>query len=94
MRWELLEAPDGLPELDPAFLFAEQAQFARSERDRLLKETVDMINPLMWETMSEERRQVFRDYRQALLDVPQQADFPHNIAWPTQPNVWFPTSTE
>lgn len=26
-------------------------------------------------------------YRQALRDIPQQAGFPHNVTWPTQPGA-------
>ena len=53
---------------------------ARSERDALLKESdwtqvpdapVDQV--------------AWKDYRQALRDVPQQAGFPIDINWPTKP---------
>jgi hypothetical protein len=29
--------------------------------------------------------QAWRDYRQALRDIPQQPGFPENIQWPTKP---------
>jgi hypothetical protein len=35
--------------------------------------------------MSDERKQEWAVYRQALRDVPQQEGFPDNISWPTKP---------
>jgi hypothetical protein len=58
---------------------------ARAKRDKLLRETVDAINPMRWESMSPEQQDAWRAYRQALLDVPQQAGFPWNVTWPPQP---------
>lgn len=57
----------------------------RRLRDRNLSRFVDSLNPIIWETMPEEKKQEWRDYRQALLDVPQQPGFPDNITWPTKP---------
>lgn len=44
----------------------------RLMRDRLLSREVDPIvsNPLRWESMTEEKKQEWRDYRQSLLDLP------------------------
>lgn len=54
-------------------------------RDHRLVTEVDPIvsNPLRWQSMSGEEQQRWADYRQALLDVPQQDGFPHEIEWPT-----------
>jgi len=57
----------------------------RKRRDRLLQTTVDTLNPMRWETLSESKKQEWRVYRQALLDVPQQPEFPTDIVWPTTP---------
>jgi hypothetical protein len=57
----------------------------RQERDELLRKVVDAMNPMRWEALSAAEQQAYRDYRQALLDVPQQEGFPHNIVWPTEP---------
>lgn len=57
----------------------------RRLRNRKLSRFVDTINPMLWETMSESKKQEWRDYRQALLDVPQQSGFPDDITWPTKP---------
>lgn len=44
----------------------------RSQRDLLLITEVDPIvsNPLRWESLTAEKQQEWRDYRQALLDLP------------------------
>jgi 5-methylthioribose kinase len=57
----------------------------REKRDSLLKEVVDSINPMRWELLTNEQKQAWRYYRQALLDVPQQEGFPNDIAWPEPP---------
>ncbi len=54
----------------------------RAKRDNLLKETVDSVNPMRWEALTELQKDAWRAYRQALLDVPQQEGFPTNIVWP------------
>lgn len=58
----------------------------REERDGLLAE-VDAIagNALRWATLSAEQQDAWAVYRQALLDVPQQAGFPLDVVWPTSP---------
>lgn len=58
----------------------------RTERDGLLAE-VDAIagNALRWATLSAEQQDAWGVYRQALLDVPQQAGFPYDVTWPTKP---------
>jgi hypothetical protein len=63
------------------------ARHVRSERDRTLRVNVDTVvsNPLRWASMSAEEQQAWADYRQALLDIPDQEGFPHNVNWPTKP---------
>jgi hypothetical protein len=58
----------------------------RAGSHRLATE-VDPIagNALRWAGLSDEQRQAWADYRQALLDVPQQSGFPHNVTWPSKP---------
>ena len=58
----------------------------RARRDTLLKEVVDSVNPMRWETLTELQKDAWRAYRQALLDVPQQEGFPTNIVWPEVPD--------
>lgn len=56
----------------------------RAERDRLLSMTVDRINPIRWEALSQEQRAAVAEYRDALLDVTKQSD-PDNVLWPSWP---------
>ena len=58
----------------------------RRERNMLLEE-VDAIagNALRWSSLDAATQAEWATYRQALLDVPQQSNFPHDITWPTKP---------
>ena len=58
----------------------------REKRGELLIE-VDAIagNALRWATLSAEQQGAWAVYRQALLDVPQQAGFPNDVVWPVKP---------
>lgn len=71
----------------PAEVWENQAKAARFYRDRYLSEFVDPVvsNPLRWSAMSTAKQEAWAAYRQALLDVPSQAGFPHDIIWPTKP---------
>ena len=61
-----------------------KAMEVRSWRDRLLQEQVDsyVMNFMRWDEQPEEKQNKIRDYRQKLLDVPQQEGFPHSVTWP------------
>lgn len=81
----LAEHPDML--LDSTQIEADRlTREARARRDNLLKETVDSVNPMRWEALTDEQKDAWRAYRQALLDVPQQEGFPENIDWPEAPH--------
>jgi hypothetical protein len=58
----------------------------RAGRDARLLE-VDAIagNALRWAALNADTQAAWATYRQALLDVPQQAGFPNTVAWPTEP---------
>ena len=64
----------------------EKATEVRRHRNILLAEWVDRMNPIVWEVMTEEQKQSWRDYRQLLLDVPNQIGFPWAIEWPENPS--------
>ena len=70
-----------------AELTAAKATQVRAERDMKLSTEVDPIagNTLRWNALTEEQQQAWADYRQALLDVPEQDGFPNNVVWPTKP---------
>ena len=64
----------------------ELAANARAKRDYLLQEIDGIVgNPLRWASFSTEQQTAWANYRQALLDVPQQAGFPNTINWATKP---------
>ena len=69
-----------------AELDAELADAIRAQRDYILL-TVDQIvsNPLRWADLTAAKQTEWSQYRTDLLGVPQQAGFPNNITWPTEP---------
>ena len=77
-------------ELDPAIIANNQNILeanVRGERNNLLRVNVDSLNPIRWETLEDNQKEEARVYRQALLDVPQEENFP-NVVWPVKP-AWF-----
>lgn len=63
----------------------EHKRSAQLQAKLKLDEVASSVSPLMWDAMSEAQRDVWRAYRQALMDVPQQPGFPYDIQWPTKP---------
>lgn len=57
------------------------------QRNQLLQDGPDRINPIWWNSMTAEQQQAWTTYRQSLLDVPQQPGFPEQIDWPAKPQV-------
>lgn len=85
VRTYLLDNPDML--LDSTRIETDRlTREARAQRDTLLREVVDSMNPMRWEVLTEQQKDAWRAYRQALLDVPQQEGFPNNILWPEVPD--------
>ena len=68
-------------------LDAEAATAVRGQRTWLLKTEVDPIvsNPLRWAELTTEQQNAWSAYRTALLDITDQAGFPHSVTWPTKP---------
>ena len=68
-----------------AELDATLAAEIRADRDGRLAE-VDAVagNALRWTALDAVTQAEWSTYRQALLDVPQQAGFPNDITWPTK----------
>lgn len=58
---------------------------AKKKRDKLLAEGPDRINPMWWSTMTQEEQQSWTEYRQALLDITSQPNYPQEIIWPIKP---------
>lgn len=60
---------------------------AYARRDQLLKDGPDRISPVWWNSMTPEQQQAWAQYRQDLLDIPQQPGFPADIIWPVAPGA-------
>lgn len=58
---------------------------AKQQRDKLLAEGPDRISPLWWNSMTPQQQQEWEYYRQSLLDITGQADYPEFIVWPIKP---------
>jgi hypothetical protein len=61
------------------------ADTERAKRNAALISTVDRVSATRYDSLTTEQQQELQTYRQALLDVPQQAGFPDTIEWPEKP---------
>lgn len=70
-----------------ALLLEKEPVALRKFRDKLLRDDVDAVvsNPIRWASMTDDKKQEWVDYRQALLDLPNQDGFPLNVIWPESP---------
>lgn len=80
------------------FFFLDYSEYEQKwEKDPALKEGLSKLwrNQLLFESdwsqltdsvLSEQKREDWAEYRQALRDVPQQSNFPDKIVWPTEPS--------
>ena len=59
----------------------------RQQRNLLL-ESIDRVNPIWYNSLTDSQKQEIANYRTALLNVPQQSGFPARIEWPTRP-TWL-----
>lgn len=59
----------------------------RGGRDYKLVTEVDPLvsNHLRWNDLTDAQRAAWTQYRTDLLNLPQQAGFPHDVTWPTKP---------
>ena len=62
-------------------------QSSRQLRNSQLQ-LVDQINPVWYGSLTTEQQSELAVFRQALLDVPQQAGFPTQVNWPPKP-TWL-----
>lgn len=66
----------------------EIAANARGQRDTLLQELDSIVgNPLRWASFSTDQQTELANYRQSLLDVPQQTGFPDTVDFPVKPTI-------
>ena len=59
----------------------------RLERNFKLVTEVDPLvsNHLRWNDLTDTQRTAWTQYRTDLLNIPQQAGFPHDVTWPIKP---------
>lgn len=71
----------------PVLTEEQLARQVRDNRDELLRKYVDPVasNNLRWSELSVEQQDEVAVYRQALLDIPQQAEFPTSVTYPDTP---------
>lgn len=64
----------------------ERMSAVRNSRNSKLSE-LDLIigNPFRFQELSDDIKNKLKEYRQNLLDVPQQSGFPDNVNWPVIP---------
>jgi hypothetical protein len=65
--------------------YEEWCEKQRSRRDKYLAIHIDTINAIRWNSFTQEQKDTWTEYRQLLLDLPQQQDFPRTIVWPVKP---------
>jgi len=64
----------------------QEKKSVRRSRDALLEQLDSIVlHPLRWNSFSEEEKAEVGEYRQQLLDIPQQKGFPSGVQWPTLP---------
>jgi hypothetical protein len=59
----------------------------RQHRNQLLSQ-VDRVNPIWYASLTSQQQSELAQYRQCLLDVPQQPGWPEDITWPRVP-TWL-----
>ena len=59
----------------------------RNYRNALLSD-IDRVNPVWYNSLSDQQQQELQQYRLALLAVPEQEGFPESVAWPAKP-AWL-----
>jgi len=66
----------------------ERMSTVRNSRNFKLSE-LDLIigNPFRFQELSDDTKNKLKEYRQNLLDVPQQSGFPDNVIWPIMPKI-------
>ena len=61
------------------------AELVRHARNLALEE-VDKVGAVWYNTLTDQQKTELNNYRQALLDVPQQTGFPESMTWPEKPD--------
>ena len=63
----------------------ETLAMVRAERDRILADTVDRMNPMRWASLSPEKQAEWAAYRSALLSITNKVPA-STVTWPSMPS--------
>jgi hypothetical protein len=71
---------DGTP-----FTYEQKCEYIRNRRNKFLSMDIDTFNAIRWDSLSQEQKSLWTNYRQDLLNIPQQSGFPEDVVWPIKP---------
>jgi len=66
--------------------FDESLALIRAERDLILAETVDRMNPMRWNSLTDEKKAEWTNYRTQLLTITNRVARTDYILWPQVPS--------
>lgn len=79
--------PEELAAMDAQAAVEVAASMARMRRNKLLHESDVLVVADRWAAYTAAQRTAIGNYRAALRDIPAQASFPNDIAWPAEPTI-------
>jgi hypothetical protein len=65
--------------------FDQSLDLIRAERDLILSETVDRMNPIRWNSLTDDKKAEWTNYRKQLLNVTNHIARTDFIVWPQVP---------
>ena len=65
--------------------YEEWCEKHRQRRNKYLTIHIDTMNAIRWNSLTQDQKDDWVQYREDLLNLPQQSDFPRIINWPTKP---------
>lgn len=66
--------------------FEESLELIRAERDLILAETVDRMNPMRWNSLSDSKKVEWENYRIQLLTITNRIPRTDYVVWPQVPS--------
>lgn len=86
--WKQTWAVRDFDEAEQAMVVENGYAELRAQRDQVLRDVVDPMGSAMrWNALTNDQRDAWGVYRQALLDLPQNTPDPFNVDWPTPPSA-------
>lgn len=66
--------------------FEESLDLIRAERDLILNDTIDRMNPLRWASLTDEKKAEWAEFRNSLLSITERVMPSLIIEWPQVPS--------